>query len=100
MADTLTLLFTDIEGSTRILDGAATLWAAAEKTLADLNRAENPSGAALRDRWLPAARAAAPDAANWDSAYARGAEISLDEALAAAVSEHHSTRSALAERRS
>lgn len=79
---------------------AATLWAAAEKTLAELNRAENPSGAALRDCWMPPARAAAPDAASWDSAYAHGAEISLGEALAAAVSEHHSTQSALAEHRS
>jgi predicted ATPase/class 3 adenylate cyclase len=79
---------------------AATLWAAAEKTLTELNRAENPTSAALRDRWLPRARAAAPDAASWDSAYAHGAEISLDEALAAAVSEYHSTQSALAEDRS
>jgi non-specific serine/threonine protein kinase len=79
---------------------AATLWAAAEKTLAELNRAENPSSAVLRDRWLPPARAAAPDAASWDSAYAYGAEISLDEAIAAAVSEYHPTQSALADGRS
>ena len=79
---------------------AGTLWAAAEKTLAKLNRAENPTSAALRDRWLPPARATAPDAASWDSAYAHGGEISLDEALAAAVGEYHSTQSALAEERS
>ena len=64
---------------------AATLWGATDGALAKLHRAETPGAAALRTRWLPPARDAAPDAAAWDTAYTRGTEMSLDAALALAA---------------
>jgi predicted ATPase/class 3 adenylate cyclase len=64
---------------------AATLWGATDGALAKLHRAETPGAAALRTRWLPPGRDAAPDAAAWDTAYTRGTEMSLDAALALAA---------------
>ena len=73
------------------LDGhplrAATLWGATDGELAKLHRVETPGAAALRTRWLPPARDAAPDAAAWDTAYTRGTEMSLDDALAVAAAD-------------
>jgi hypothetical protein len=65
---------------------AATLWAAADQAIARLSRAETPGAATLRARWLPHARAAAPDATSWAAAWTAGIEISLDEALSFAAS--------------
>jgi predicted ATPase/DNA-binding SARP family transcriptional activator len=64
---------------------AATLWGATEGALAKLHRAETPGAGTLRTRWLPAARDAAPDIPAWDTAFIRGAEMSLDAALALAA---------------
>ena len=63
---------------------AAKLWAAADRALAVLNRAETPGSTALRARWLPHAQSVAHDVASWDAAWETGAALSLNDALALA----------------
>jgi ATP/maltotriose-dependent transcriptional regulator MalT len=60
---------------------AGTLWAAADAALTRLTRRETPTAAMLRARWLPAARAQAPDARRWDEAWTAGAKLSVQQAL-------------------
>jgi tetratricopeptide (TPR) repeat protein len=63
---------------------AAALWAASDRALARLGRADTPATASLRARWLPAMQAAAADGPSWDEAWSDGAQLSLEGALSLA----------------
>jgi predicted ATPase/class 3 adenylate cyclase len=71
---------------------AATLWGAADRTLAWLVRRETPTAALLRAHWLPQARAAAPDDQSWDAAWRAGENLSLEQALILAANITASTQ--------
>jgi predicted ATPase/class 3 adenylate cyclase len=63
---------------------AARLWSAGDHHRARVGLRETPTIEGLQAEWQPRARAAAPDEASWDAAWAAGARISLDDALALA----------------
>ena len=71
---------------------AATLWAAADRTLAWLVRRETPAAAMLRAHWLPQAYAAAPDDRSWDAAWAAGENLPVQQALILAANAVASTQ--------
>lgn len=71
---------------------AATLWAAADRTLAWLVRRETPTAAMLRAQWLPQARAAAPDDHSWDAAWEAGKNLPVQQALMLAANAVASTQ--------
>lgn len=64
---------------------AATLWAAADRTLVQQRRRETPTAAMLRERWLPRAQAQARDVHCWEKAWAAGTELTDEEALTLAA---------------
>ncbi len=73
---------------------AATLWGAAASAYAHVGFEDPPILNRLRDRWLPQAQAAAPDPETWDAAYAAGADLGMEDALALVATGHKQPRPA------
>jgi len=65
-------------------DRAAMLWAAADRAWTRTGLKETTAVAELRARWQPRTQATESDGTRWDAAWAAGAEMSPDDALALA----------------